>query len=496
MDMTKWVKYCFWVLVLGSPRIGSAQLSVDTIHVYEGRITANLNSTGDTVDWFTSVFGVLSGQTPYFTSKLDSLGNALNKSTFGYPSTRQAILRRIKIGNIYHTMRLNVGPDTLAFYQSTNDSTLGTMVSFVLLPNNWTLNAFSRSGTDEIVVSLDVETLVGGSTIHPVPIFVRYIPSTGSLSSHALFDSSRIPMNVNETEVFGVSSLSNNRKIVSCYGCRPTLVNGNWEVSSRGDLVVYDQNFQFVTDTILPNPAISGPFQLTAVKELVSGNFVFMGRINDTSQLGQSDLILSKWSPQLQQLSQVRFGNPDRREYFRESTYIEIGYDGFLYTFTNVNDIPFWNTYTGVYVCKFDTNLNLIDELTIQTSEHLFFEGATVNRSGVYFSANTLHAGIDRKVFLYRIRNSGVGVGASRPELPVAQRVYPNPVQELLYWEAEQESQRFVWYDMQGRKVREEQLHASQRQEIAIDNLAPGIYLLQAFTPDGRNFAPQRVVVR
>jgi hypothetical protein len=173
------------------------------------------------------------------------------------------------------------------------------------------------------------------------------------------------------------------------------------------------------------------------------------------------------------------------------------GWDGFIYSFSFFQNL--FVTPQEVLVAKFDTSMNLVGTVSMAVPDYdVWCLDVLPTRHGIYFIINYVNpsTGLTYYSTLRRIRNSGVGVGVSRPELPVAQRVYPNPVQDLLYWEAEQESQRFVWYDMQGRKVREEQLHASQRQEIAIDNLAPGIYLLQAFTPDGRNFAPQRVVVR
>jgi len=504
--MTFKVKYYLWVLALASPLLSTAQLQIDSLYVLNDHFLANLNSEGDTVDWFTYKNGVNGAQSPYFTHKMDSLGNVLSSSTFSYPANRQANLKRLKIGATYHTMRINRGADTLAFYQSNNDSSLGNLVAFVQVPSWSYISAFRRTAQDEVLAVVMVGDLLAGFGTVQRPMIVRYIPSTATLSLVPLYDRNGIPIYGWELELYGVNSISNNRKIVSCTNCKRYQIGGNWETTQHGDIALYDQNFQFITDTVpLFSPStnfpsgtqvIQGPVQLSAVEELSSGNLILLGTVRDVMPSGQFDLTLAKWSPQLQKLQQVRFGNPSRLEYFREGNSLVQGYDGFLYTITNVSDQPANMLGGGVYICKFDTNLNLIEQTTIELNSRILVQDVTVNRTGVYFTASNSLSFSDVKSYLFRIRNSGVGVGVSRPELPVAQRVYPNPVQDLLYWEAEQESQRFVWYDMQGRKVREEQLHVAQRQEIPTDRLAPGIYLLQAFTPDGRNFAPQRVVVR
>ena len=504
--MLKRLKFYFLVLALGSPLLSAAQLQIDSLYVLNDHLLANLNSEGDTVDWFTYKNGVNGAQSPYFTHKIDSLGNVLSSSNFSYPANRQSDLKRLKIGATYHTMRINRGADTLAFYQSNNDSTLGTLVAFAQIPSWSYISAFRRTSQDEVLGVVMVGDLLPGVGTVQRPMIVRYVPSTATLSLLPLYERNGIPIYGWELELYGVNSISNNRRIVSCTNCKRYTIGGNLETTQHGDIAVYDQNFQFITDTVplfSPSPnfplgtqAIQGPVQLSAVEELSSGNLIFLGTVRDVTPSGQFDLTLAKWSSQLQKIQQVRFGNPNRLEYFREGNSLVQGFDGFIYTITNVSDQPSNMEGGGVYICKFDTNLNLIEQTTIELNSRILVEDVTVNRTGVYFTASNSLSFSDNKSYLFRIRNSGVGVGVKRGEQLVAARVYPNPVQELLYWEAEQETQRFVWYDMQGRQLREEQFTAAQRQELNTETLAPGIYLLQAFTPDGRNFAPQRVVVR
>jgi hypothetical protein len=285
-----------------------------------------------------------------------------------------------------------------------------------------------------------------------------------------------------------------------------------WRTSGDADLAVLDANYNFIIDTIPLYSSYTGypfirsnhsgkigPIRITGLLELNSRNIVFLGSMADTAQtiFNKEDMMLAKWRPDFVKQNQIRFGDPNYQDFHFQLPSLVQGWDGFIYSVSYVENL--FISPQEILIAKFDTNINILGTyaIAIPNNDSWVFDIQST-RHGVYFITNYVDrsTGLTDYSTLYRIRNSGVGVGVKRGEELVAARVYPNPVQELLYWEAEQETQRFVWYDMQGRKLREEQFTAAQRQELNTETLAPGIYLLQAFTPDGRNFTPQRVVVR
>jgi hypothetical protein len=500
MTMGTTLKYLAFLIAMLAPVLSRGQLQLDSIFFLGQKSICNLDSEGDTLVIFAQDGGVILGAKPFYTLKLNRNAQVLSRSTLISPPTAPT-MKRIKLGSTYHTLILHVN-DTLSVYQSSSDSVLGVQTSYVYFEDTRNISGFRRSGTDEITAFFTYPAILTGVGAVLRSAIARYIPSTGRLSAYPLNTRNGVP--VYNADPLWVTSTSNNKKIVSCSKCKRYWANGSWEFTETSDLAVYTSDFQFLTDTFplfdpIPNfpfgtQSIEGPVALSAVEELPSGNLVVLGTVRNLSPIGLYDLTLSKWSPELQKLQQLRFGYPGNSEFFNTATSLVQAYDGYLYTISNATDSALGQFGRGVYVCKFDTNLNLIDQSFLPVSSNAYVVDVTVNSSGVYLAVAFGNHG-DMNV-LYRIRNSGVGVGVKRGEQLVAARVYPNPVQELLYWEAEQETQRFVWYDMQGRKLREEQFTAAQRQELNTETLAPGIYLLQAFTPDGRNFTPQRVVVR
>lgn len=282
--MMHWLRTCIWIFIFVVPKFCEAQLQIDTLLVLNNQRAASLLVQGDTIDWFTYRMEISGAQSPYFTYKLDSLGNVLSSSTFENHTNRRSFLRRTRIGNSYYTMRLNEGPDSLAFYQSSNDSTLGALAAAVVLPNWVFFNYFRQIGPDEIVASLLVEDISSGTGAVVRPMIVQYKPSTNNLALRPMFSRNGVPVFGWEAEVYGINRLSNNRRVVSCQNCKRFWLNGSWQFSSEGDLGFYDQDFQFISDTIPQYRAgttsltIQGPIQISAVEELSSGNIIFWER--------------------------------------------------------------------------------------------------------------------------------------------------------------------------------------------------------------------------
>jgi len=499
----------FSLIVLLVPSVSVAQVLLDSLFTVQNTRFLSLDSISNYIEVFSYDRNISGANGPHRTYVLDSNGVLISASTFENGNLSPRYDRK-KFGSTYFTLIFNRTSQEIKYYKANNDSSLGTLTSQVSF--NEPIDLFGLRVVDDtewvLFGLIDSNYLQLGKRTYP--FMLVFNPVLGNYRIIWQFERDGIP--IPGARMYNLIKLSDNKRLLACTGCKRFWDGAMWRTSGDADLAVLDANYNFVVDTV---PLFSsfvgypfditnhsgkvGPGRITGLLELGSGNIVFLGTVTDTGQviINEEDMMLAKWSPDFVKLNQIRFGNPDFKDFHFQIPSLVQGWDGFIYSVSFYQNL--FVTPQEVLVAKFDTSMNLLGtySMTVPDKE-VWCMDILPTRHGVYFIINYVDPSTGRTAYssLYRIRNSGVGVGVKRGEQLVAARVYPNPVQELLYWEAEQETQRFVWYDMQGRKLREEQFTAAQRQELNTETLAPGIYLLQAFTPDGRNFAPQRVVVR
>jgi len=502
------VKFIFLIVGL-VPSVSVAQVLLDSLFTVQNTRFSSLDSSGDLIEIFSIDQNANGMNGVHKTFVVDSNGLLAKSSTFEN-GILGPLYYREKFNSSYFTLFFDKSAWRISYFRSDNDSTLGTLIRQHSFTEPIDLFGLRVVDNTEWVFfgRIDSNYLQLGKRTYP--FMLVFNPVLGNSRIIWQFERDGIP--IPGAKMYNMIKLSGNKRLLACTDCKRFWDGVMWRTSGDADLAILDANYNFLMDTVPLYSSYTGypfirsnhsgkigPIRITGLLELSSSNIVFLGSMADTAQviINKEDMMLAKWRPDFVKLNQTRFGNPNYQDFHFQLPSLAQGWDGFIYSVSYVENL--FITPQEILVAKFDTTMNILGTILIASpnNDSWVFD-ILPTRHGVYLIINYVNrgTGITDYSTLYRIRNSGVGVGVSRSELPVAQRVYPNPVQDLLYWEAEQESQRFVWYDMQGRKVREEQLHASQRQEIPTDNLAPGIYLLQAFTPDGRNFAPQRVVVR
>lgn len=469
----------------------SAQLVLDTLLTVEGEVSRSFYSENNKIHWFTHKVT----NAAYHNRVIDSAGVGISMSTFDLPHQSSSFLFRQKVGTFYYTL---VYKDSVAFYRSNNDSTLGNLVASHAMTESGYVVDFRQTTSDEILVLLNILPQMK-------PAVVRFIPSTATLSYHDL--SSRNGYVVSEADVKSMVRISNTQLMLSCGGCKRYLNNGNWLPTAYADWAIYDNNFVFVQDSVplyAPNPnfpfgtsMINGPQSISNTLTLPSGNLVFVGT---RARAGTQNSIpyLAVWSPQLTRMQQVTFGDSTLHYVFPpfQSTSLIRGYDGFIYVFVRFMAGQFGTDPRGMLIAKFDTSLNIISQQTLVRPTQLFPTYSvklTSNRSGVYLlTSDTASSNI------LRIRNSqGLGLGVQSAQPTLYSKLYPNPVSDgQLFWEGSSASTTFKWYNYQGKLMAQQSLESNFQHALDVQDLSPGLYVLHAFSPEGYPFAPQKVIVR
>jgi hypothetical protein len=488
------------------PVFSPAQLVLDSIQVVEHSRVRSIEQQGEMLSLFLTANNAAADSAFYSVLRVDSLGNLVDSQAILGFAPNDYNYTRLKAGSKYVHFGNFGRTNFLKVYVSTVDSVLGNLAFQATFSQPILFFGSRAIDSTELVFFGNVDSNYNQNGIRSYPFLIKYNPVTNQQRTIYFFERAGVP--IPGARIYDIIRVMGNKRLISFEDGKPFLSLNGWRRSGFGDIAFFDADYNFLVDTVplfsswpgfpfdYTNPPNQmGPVLVGGLCELASGNIAFLGTVfTDAPVILDVDLMPAKWTPNLQKVSQSRFSLADTRELINQNLTMVQGWDGYLYGVTNYSGNR--NTFE-VLVVKLDTNMQVLDYTKIPSSDDLFLTDLKAYPSGVYFSYVLQTLGSTYvKSNVIRIRNSGVGVGVKRGEQLVAARVYPNPVQELLYWEAEQETQRFVWYDMQGRKLREEQLTAAQRQELDTETLAPGIYLLQAFAPDGRNFAPQRVVVR